>query len=285
MMPLTRLIGFGEKMTRLAIFALLGLLSTPVYSDEDINDYETLFEIGVGVSVVDIPHYAGSEQSESYALPFPYFKYESKKVSLNRDGLKRYLFKGDNWDLDISFSGTIPVDSDKNRARRGMPDLDWVGLAGPAFNYQVFNNQHHRVKISVPLRFGVATDFSQFDSVGWDFAPSLQWRYKTFSQSVEWNFISSLGLEYASADYNGYYYSVDPQYQTTTRDAYQAESGYGGYKLTFGINRREGRLWVGAFTRYRNLDDATFADSPLVTEKDNFYVGLAAAWIIKSERY
>lgn len=111
-------------MTRLVLICLLGIGSSAVYANDESDDYQTLFEVGAGISVVDIPHYAGSEQSESYALPFPYFKYESKKVSLNRDGLKRYLLKSENWDLDISFSGTIPVDSDKNEARRGMSDLD-----------------------------------------------------------------------------------------------------------------------------------------------------------------
>lgn len=272
-------------MKRKAFLFWVAIYCTSAVGYESDNDYQTILEIGAGLSVVDIPHYAGSDQSESYALPFPYFKYESKKVSLSRDGLKRYLLKSENWDLDISFSGTIPVDSDKNRARQGMPDLNWVGLAGPAFNYRILKSENHRVKISVPLRFGVATDFSEFDSVGWDFAPSIQWRYRVFNQSTEWNTISSFGLEYGSADYNDYYYSVDAQYQTTTREQYQTDSGYGGYKLTFGINRREGKLWLGGFARYRNLHDASYSDSPLVIEKDNFYLGLAAAWIFKSERY
>ena len=272
-------------MTRLAFLCLLGFGSTVALGNDELDDYQTLLEIGAGVSVVDIPHYAGSEQSENYALPFPYFKYESKKVSLNRDGLKRYLLKSENWDLDISFSGTIPVDSDKNRARRGMPDLDWVGLAGPAYNYRLYNDKNHRVKVSVPLRFGVATDFSGFESVGWDLAPSIQWRYRIFQQSAAWNVISSIGLEYGSADYNSYYYSVAPEYQTASRESYQADSGYGGYKLTFGLNRRKGKFWLGAFARYRNLHEASFADSPLVTAKDNFYLGLAGAWIFKSDRY
>jgi MipA family protein len=276
---------FKHKIAPLSLLGVAVFASPKLLADEFEDSPQTIFEIGVGLSVVDIPHYAGSEQSDSYALPFPYFKYESKKVSVNRDGLKRYLLRSDNWDLDISFSGSVPVDSGKNRARQGMPDLDWVGLAGPAYNYQIFKNQNHRVKFSAPLRFGVATDFSQFDAVGWDFAPRIQWRYRTIEQAAEWNVISSIGVEYGSSDYNDYYYSVAPEYQTAIRNAYRAKSGYAGYKLTLGINRREGKLWLGAFTRYRNLGDASFADSPLVTATDNFYIGLAAAWIIRSERY
>lgn len=261
------------------------VLVSSVQAEERQTDYKTLLEIGVGVSVVDIPHYAGSEQSKAYALPFPFFNYQSKKVSLNRDGLKRYLLKGENWDLDLSFAGSIPIDSDDNRARRGMPDLDWVGLAGPAFKYHLYRKGAHRVRIEVPLRLGLATDFSDFDYVGWDFAPKIQWRTKWFSQQAEWNSVASFGLEYADSKYNGYYYDVVARYATADRPEYSSAAGYGGYKLTLGINRRKERLWMGAFVRYRNLGDASFVDSPLVTTDENYYLGLAVAWIIKSDKF
>ena len=275
-------------MTKFGLLLLAGtsvFYGFPALSESGESEYQTLLEIGAGVSVVDIPHYAGSEQSKSYTVPFPFFKYESKDLLVNRDGLKRHLIKGDNWDLDLSFSGTIPVDSDDNRARQNMPDLDWVGLAGPAFNYKIYKDNNHSVKLKVPIRLGVATDFNHFDSVGWDFSPKVQWRYKLFNNGTEWNTIVSLGLQYGSSDFNDYYYSVASQYQTETRPEYIAESGYGGYKITFGVNRREGKLWVGAFTRYRNLSDAAFINSPLVTTDENFYFGLAAAWIFSSNRF
>ncbi len=272
-------------MAKLVLAFLLLLTCFPTLSEDINQDTQTLFEVGAGLSLVDVPHYAGSEQSQIYALPFPYIKYESKNVSLNRDGLKRYLLKSDNWDLDLSFSGTIPVDSDKNRARAGMPDLDWVGLAGPAFNYRIFRDQNHQLKLIAPLRLGLATDFQQFDFVGWDFAPSLQWRYQIDRQGSVWNTIASFGVEYGSRDYNDYYYSVAPEFQTESRNAYQASSGYGGYKLTFGVNRRKHNLWIGAFVRYRNLEQAVFEESPLVTTKNNYYLGFAVAWIFRTERY
>jgi len=270
----------------LAIVAGVLCLFSSVSSGEKLaTDYQTLFEIGVGVSVVNIPHYAGSEQSKSYALPFPFFNYQSKKISLNREGLKRYLFRGDNWDLDLSFSGTVPLDSDDNRARRGMPDLDWVGLVGPAFNYSLYRKNNHELKISVPLRFGMATDFKEFESVGWDFSPKLQWRTKVVNDQIVWRTTASFELEYTDDRYNSYYYSVDSDYVTNERPEYNAGSGFAGYKMTIGINRRDGDFWMGAFTRYRNMSDAAFVDSPLVTAKQNYYMGLAFAWIFNSKQY
>jgi outer membrane scaffolding protein for murein synthesis (MipA/OmpV family) len=268
-----------------AVWLVCILFSSSVLSDNSYSKEQSTLEIGAGISVVDIPHYAGSEQSKSYAIPFPFFRYKSKNVSLDRDGLKRYLLKGEDWDLDLSFAATIPLDSDESRAREGMPDLDWVGLIGPAFNYNVFKKDDHELKINVPLRFAVSTDLNNFDYVGWDFSPRIQWRTTFKNEQIVWNSVAAFGLEFADAKYHGYFYSVDDEFSTAQRNSYEAKSGYGGFKITLGINRRDGNFWFGAFTRYRNLADAEFVDSPIVTTKENLYVGIAFAWILKTYHF
>ncbi len=261
-------------------------------SDSDLQpeserelDSETFLEVGVGLSFAHIPHYVGSDQAKSYALPFPFFRYQSNKVSLNREGLKRYLLKGDNWDLDLSFAGSIPLDSKDNKARQGMPDLDWVALAGPAFNYQFFKTQNHRLSAQIPLRFGVATDFNSARSVGWDFSPQVKWQANYFTEQTEWNFGLALGAEVADKKYHDYYYAVSEQYVTEERGNYDSDGGFGGYKITFNLNRRKGDFWLGGFIRYRNIRTAEFVSSPLVISKENFYAGVAFAWIITSSTY
>lgn len=243
---------------------------------------EAFFEVGVGFSILDIPHYVGSEQSEIYALLFPYFDYQTDTVSLNREGLKRHLVNSSRWDVDLSLSGSLPLKSKDNRARQGMPDLDWVGLAGPTFNYSLFQNDEYSLQLTLPIRLGLKTDFSQFEHVGWEVAPGLLWNTRISDAGVVWKVLASVDLNYASRQYNDYYYSVDNAYVTSIRPEYQAKEGFGGYQLTFGINRREGKFWMGAFIRYRNLSGASFVNSPLVTTKENYYAGIAVAWIIKS---
>lgn len=252
------------------------------HSTDSESESETFLEVGVGLSFAHIPHYVGSDQAKSYALPFPFFRYQSKKVSLSREGLKRYLLKGEHWDLDLSFAGSIPLDSEDNKARQAMPDLDWVVLAGPAFNYRLVKSHNYQLTAQIPLRFGVATDFSRARSVGWDFSPQIKWQANYFEEQTEWNFGIAIGAEVAGKKYHDYYYAVSEQYVTSERRAYESDGGFGGHKITFNLNRREGDFWLGGFVRYRNIRTAEFADSPLVINKENFYVGLAFAWIMTS---
>lgn len=268
-----------------AIFFLLKIFNLPLNATESERVLGEVFsEVGAGFSMLDIPHYVGSEQSEIYALPFPYFYYQSDNVSLNREGLKRHLIDSSRWNVDFSLSGSPPLKSKDNQARQNMPDLDWVGLAGPVFNYRLYQNDKHLLQLTLSTRLGLATDFSQFNPVGWETDLGLLWNTRISEAGVVWKIMASADLNYASQQYNDCYYSVDKIYTTNTRAEYQAKEGFGGYKLTFGINRREGRFWMGAFVRYRNLSGASFIDSPLITTKQNYYTGIAFAWIMKFSR-
>ncbi len=241
-------------------------------------------EVGGGLSMVDVPHYAGSDQSNFYIVPFPFFVYQSDKVSLNREGLKRHLKQTKNWDLDISFGGTLPLDSEENRARENMPDLDWVALGGPSINYRFFTEHDQRLFLKLPLHVGVATDFTKLDYVGWEFAPTLRFEKLIHTEESTWRFISSASYFYHSQKFNNYYYGVPLEFATTDRPEYKANAGSGGYQGLFGITNRRGKYWAGAFFRYRTLSDAEFANSPLVKRNDNWYFGLAFAYIAYSTK-
>ncbi len=258
--------------------------ATSAFSESTQPDKQDFIEIGGGVSMVDVPHYAGSDQSFFYFVPFPFFVYQSDKVSLNREGLRRHIKKTQNWDFDISFGGTLPLDSEDNRAREGMPDLDWVALGGPSVNYRFHSDSDTQFYAKLPLHLGVATDFTQLDYVGWEFVPTLRLEQTFEQQDTTWRMVSSLSYFYGSQKHNDYYYSVAPEFATLDRPAYQADAGSGGYQGLFGVTRRQGKFWTGAFLRYRTLADAEFRDSPLVRQQDNWYVGLAFAWIAYSTK-
>ncbi len=253
------------------------------FPDEEKRD-KPYWEIGAGLTLIEVPHYTGSDQSEFYALPFPFFVYQSDKVSLNREGLKRHVMETSNWDIDVSFAGRLPVQSEENNAREGMPDLDWVGLAGPSVNYRIYSDDNHSVKFRLPVHFAVSTDFTYVDYIGWEFAPTLRWEAGFENDSTQWRFITSASYYYGSDKYNDYYYSVDPQYATIDRPAYQATASKNGYQAMLGFTRRQGNFWMGGFLRYRSLEGADFLDSPLVRQNDNIYAGVAFAWIIHSSK-
>jgi outer membrane protein len=86
---------------------------------------------------------------------------------------------------------------------------------------------------------------------------------------------------YADRDYNGYYYSVAPQYATPARPAYTAPGGYSGYRLSLGWSLHRDDMVYGAFLSYIDLDGASFAASPLLSRRHDVSIGFAIAWVLK----
>lgn len=259
------------------ILSINGLLA----ADTEISN-ESFLEIGVGSFAISTPHYAGSDQSELHILPFPYIDYESENFSLNREGLKGHVSETGRWNFDLSFAGTFPVDSNDNRARQGMPDLDWVGLGGPALTYRISQTKTNKLRLILPIRFALSTDFAAVDYRGWEIAPSLRWESDFEKKTSTWQVISAASMFYASEKYNDYTYGVAPEYTTNARAAYQSEQGYAGFEFILGTTCRQERFWVGAFIRYRSIQGAIFEDSPLVRKKENYYAGISFAWMVYS---
>lgn len=255
------------------------LLYAAVLQADNKHEKTTFWEVGAGIVSVYAPHYAGSDQGDIYLFPFPYVNYDSEHFSLNREGIKSHLAETTNWDFDLSFAGTFPVDSDENRARNGMPDLDWVGLGGPAATYELGRSKTDNYQLIFPFRLAVASDFTDISYIGWESSPSIRWQRDLFDKATHWQIISQASVYYASKKYNNYVYGVDPAYANSERPAYDASQGFTGYELLIGATRRKGRFWMGSFIRYRSLADSVILDSPLTTKKDNFYVGFAAACI------
>jgi outer membrane protein len=235
------------------------------------------WEFGLGVGGLSIPHYRGSDQRQDYVAPVPYVRYEGKRLQVDREGGRLYLYKSAKFWLDLSASIDFPVDSNDNRARQDMPDLKPVFEIGPRAQFDLYANQDQtlRLRIAFPLRMAIATDIHQTRNIGLVFSPYLQLRYYS-----GWETALSLGPIIASESYHDYYYQVDPQYATTERPAYDAKAGYSGFRFTLTTSRRlNQRYWLGAFLRYDMLNGAVFADSPLVKQNDSLMAGLAFAYL------
>ncbi|NVK87627.1 MAG: MipA/OmpV family protein [Gammaproteobacteria bacterium] len=263
------------------LLLLSALVNANAYAE--LDDDDAYVELGAGISGIRVPHYAGSNEYRTLGVPFPYLVYETRKVSLNRDGLRRHLYYSDTWDIDLSFAARFPV-GDENKARTAMPDLDWVGLGGPSINYKLINDEQERLTLMLPLHGAIVTDFRYLDSIGWEAAPGIKWESLWEANDVRWSVLASANSFYASREFNGYYYDVAAEYATPERPVYSSQAGHAGHQAMFGFTRREGKFWFGAFIRYRSVKNATFADSPLVTAQDNEYIGVAFAYILSREK-
>ncbi|MEE4245782.1 MAG: MipA/OmpV family protein [Kangiellaceae bacterium] len=267
------------KNTLISLLACL-LITQPIWLNASEDSTTFSVEYGIGLSVIDVPQYAGSNESINFALPFPYAVIESDKLKINREGVRSELFDYNNWSLNLSFAGQLPLDSDDSNARRGMPDLEWMALAGPALNYQFVETDSNNVKFSLPLHLAFEFTSESVNGMGYELAPSVRWEHTIASDDTIWRSILMATRYYSDEKLNDYYYSVAPQFANSERAAYSSESGLGGYQMMLGITRRHNDIWIGSFFRYRSVSSAVFSDSPLVKQNYNWYVGVAFAYIL-----
>jgi outer membrane protein len=84
---------------------------------------EPLWEAGIGVAGLHFPDYRGSSHTRNYALPAPYIVYRGDIVQADRGGLRGRIARSENLDLTLSAGASLPVHSEDNPARAGLPAL------------------------------------------------------------------------------------------------------------------------------------------------------------------
>ena len=255
------------------------LLFLAVLSSSNALAGESQWELGVGVTAMNIPFYPGSSQSKTYIFPIPHFLYRSEKLKID-NGIDATLLKTPKTRFNISADLGVPVNSQDSEARTGMPDLDLVIQVGPSLEITLaggrFKPSH--LRLDLPVRAAVATDFGSAESVGWIFEPRLSYEtrrpYKTgFAHLI------SAGLRFSTEELHQYYYNVDPEFVTQGRPQYDAQAGYSGLFVDYLANWRTTDLIFFALLRYQNLEGAAFEDSPLVEQNDYLLVGVGVTWV------
>ena len=256
----------------LSIIALFGCLPGMAYAK---------LEVGLGMSAVHVPHYIGSDEAEDFYLPFPYLRYRSEKISVDRNLIQANLWRTGNWSLEISLGGAVKVDSDKNEARQGMSDLDFIIEAGPAVHYYFQGNrkQENALYFELPLRGAISTDFTAGEYRGYTFNPRVVWRRGYQMGPYEVRPQLTVGIRTASSHYHDYTYGVKGQDVTEQRQQYKAQSGYGGFQLGYSTAVLWSDWLVAGFMRYVNISGAAYDDSPLVKKENSVLLGVASAYL------
>jgi outer membrane scaffolding protein for murein synthesis (MipA/OmpV family) len=260
-----------------AVLLLAGLFAGRAFAAE-----KPLWELGIGMSALSFPDYRGSDESSLYAIPFPYVVYRGTFLKADRDGIRGAFFDSDRIELNMSVGASVPVKSDQNRARQGMPDLQPTVEFGPALDLNLWRTHDRRYKLDLrlPVRAAV-TVLGGVDYAGWEFSPRLALDVTDVAGQVGWSLGLLAGPMYGSERSHDYFYSVAPQYATADRPAFDAEAGYAGSQFLMSLSKRYPKYWLGAFVRWDSLTGAVFADSPLVRQQNYFAAGIAIAWIFK----
>lgn len=268
-----------SKMPRqlLAILSLL-LISAITHSEET---EEPSWELGLGLGIANFPHYPGSDQSKTIVAPLPYPKYNSKRLQLDEDGLAAKLHSSDRVKLSLSLNGSFPADSDSNRAREGMRDLELIGELGPELEITLKRWKKAELRLDLPVRaaFEITLEHTP-KQAGWNFEPRLHYEKEIDHWDVEFD----LGALFGNRRYHQTFYEVDAADLTATRPAYQANSGLTGWRLSSTVKRRWGNWLLLGYVRYMNFSSAANEGSPLLVSTNYLAGGVGLIWVFKSSR-
>ena len=236
-----------------------------------------LWEIGALVGVGILPTYPAANQTTFEILPLPYFAYRGEVIRSDDKGLLRgRLFKSDRAEIDISLSAAFDVDSANNRARAGMPDLDWLGEIGPRLEFTLAQAGDVRIEFELPVRGVFSTNFgSRFDYQGLITVPELAYQHDDFLAS-DIKFKIGVSAAFADAKLQSLFYGVPTAFATGTRSAYVAKSGYMGSKLAISASRRFGpRVRILSALRFDFYKGAANDQSPLFKDTSTTTFGIA----------
>lgn len=245
-------------------------------------EQKPLWEAGLGVAAIDFPDYRGSDERQTFVLPLPYIIYRGDLIQADRDGARSKFFRSDRVELDVSLNGSIPVSSDDNAARSGMPDLDPTLEIGPSLKVKLLRDRARDVTVglTMPVRTVIATDFSHSHNVGWTFEPRVDVDFRDTWLGEGWNVGVGVGPLFGDKRYHNYFFGVPAQFATPQRPAHVADSGYGGARALVALSRRFPSFWFGAFVRADTLAGSVIDSSPLVRQEESYAAGFAVTWML-----
>jgi outer membrane protein len=239
-----------------------------------------LWEAGVGLGVLALPDYRGSDESRGYVLPFPYLIYRGDIIKADREGVRAEFLDTDRVKFEFAVNASQPVRSSSNQARQGMPDLNGSFEAGPALVVNLARSDDRTVRLDfrLPVSTGVTLG-SGFKGIGWQAAPRLNLDLYDVAGHAGWNLGLAAGPIFQNRKRDAYFYDVSDEFVRPGRPAFRSHGGYAGAEVLAALSKRFERFWVGGFMRADTLQGASFEDSPLVRRKSYFAAGIGVAWV------
>lgn len=224
--------------------------------------------LGLGLAGQYINDYRGSKETQFEALPVPYIKYNSKYLKIDRQGARGRLFFNNWLEFNISADLALSGDSEDNRLRQGMPELETAVQVGPSLDINLSGGDlNEGWALRVPLRSVITVSSEGIGGIGYTFSPKLTYRFQIRNK---WRLKTDVGVLYGSRRFHAYYYSVAPIDATLARPEYVADAGFSGVFSKATAIRSHGDWLYGASLRYDNLQGAVFLDSPLVETKHHW---------------
>jgi len=259
----------------------LCLLAAAARAEEAPRE-KPLWELGVAGGGGWLPDYPAAGQNHFNGIVLPYVVYRGDFLRSDEKGLLRGRFvKSENFELDVSLSGSFSVESDDNDARAGMPDLDYLVELGPRIQWTVARAAKlAKIDVELPVRAVFSTDLKGIEHQGFLAQPEIAYQHADFLQSGV-GLKLGLSASFADAELQNFFYGVEPQFATAGRAAYDADAGYMGSRLQLVLSKTLGpAMRVFAAGRVDFHQGAANEDSPLFRDDVTYSAGVGVVWSI-----
>ena len=271
-----------NSLSLIVVFTiLLGVKAQAQDTNPNGAPIKPLWELGVAAGGTYSPDYPAADKNSLHGLALPYAIYRGDLLRLGKDSIAKGVFIDNDYiELNVSLAASFNANSSDNNARRGMPDLDYLGEIGPQLKIKLGELYGGRTELQLPVRAVFSTDLSRVDHRGYLFNPRFYYERKNiFNSSIDMD--SSIGSSFATKKLHEYYYRVEPQFATATRPAYEAGGGYLGSKITLGLSYGiTDRIWIYFGGQVGYYGGAANEDSPLFRQKVNSSIHVAFTWSI-----
>lgn len=262
----------------LALSALAG--QAAAQSEMDSGGPKPLWEVGVVAGAISTPAYPASADRNSRALLVPFFIYRGEVLRAEQGTMGARLLRGDRYEVDLGFAGSLPAASKDVAARSGMSDLGLLVELGPRLKVKLSDdNPGQRLSLEVPLR-AVLELKGGVNPQGVAFEPELHWSQRL---PGNWNLGTSAGVVWGSRKLNQYFYGVSAAdvNPALNRGLYNAEAGLISTRLGLTLTRKltpDVRLLT--FARFDHYGGSANQDSPLYKKSSGASAGVALAWTL-----
>ena len=274
-------------MTQGRVILLIIMLIFLILPQKALTGEKPLWELGIGAGFLLMPDYRGSNETRAYLLPYPYAVYRGGILRIEDKRISGRIFTSDRVLLEASGYGAVPVRSDDNEARQGMPDLDPTFEIGPSLRIKILDSKEYKYRLgaAIPVRAVFSTDFSSVRYEGFVFSPRLNFEKDDVISGLGIDMGISAGPMFGDSGYHEYFYEVEKAYERANRPAYTPGGGYSGSTLTVGLSKKIKRFIFNAFVSADFLQGAVFEDSPLVKTKTSWMGGFTTTWVfMKSDK-
>ncbi|MBL6457047.1 MipA/OmpV family protein [Belnapia sp. T6] len=250
---------------------LLPLMLPAAAAAQPGTQQRPLLEMGVFGGAALLPDYPAAGQSHVRGLVLPWVIYRGELLRSDDRGVRGRVYRNRDLELTLNFNGALGIHSRDNRAREGMPNLDYLGEIGPSLRWVAWQDpaRRSRVTLEAPLRGVFSTDFSSVRFRGFVVAPEVAYERGDLLRPGARARIG-IGPVFASGRLMDYFYRVEGQYARPGRPAYDASGGYLGLRMQFSYRVPvTERLSLTAGGRLENFSGATNAGSPLFKSEFN----------------